>query len=290
MFVVLAWALNFSVVKLGYSDHWTPPSMMAARCLLQFPFFFILFMAMGLKLSAPRRLWPRLLLSGFLSSGVYMVLFMEGMARIGAAQGAVTLATAPIFISLFSFMAGHDKFTPRWLIGTLLAFSGVVLTHLDGLKAGGGELAGFLIILLSAVVWGVGVLVIRPLVEEIGSVQAMGLTMPGAAIVAIPYGLPAVLSTDYSKMGPVGWGAMAYLVIVAGTLAFVAYYRAIQDLGPARASMTQYVIPPTAALISVVVLGAKLNPLQILGLAVVLGGVFLAQDRRQKPEEGKMDA
>jgi drug/metabolite transporter (DMT)-like permease len=278
LFVVVAWALNFCIVRVAYRE-WTPAALMLVRYLGTMPFMFLLAAGSGAKLSAPLKKWPGLLFAGMLASGVYMVLFLEGMQRTGAAQGAVTMATAPLFIALISFFLGGEKASWRWGVGSLVAFAGVALTHWEGLQTGQGTVTGFLLVLVASAVWAVSVHVIRPLVAELGSIEAMTLSLPGAMLVMAPYAGPGLMKFDFSSLTWVGWGALAYLIVVSGSLAFVAYYRAVQDLGAATASLTQYLIPPTAALFAVVVLGDQLHLLQVAGLALALCGVWIAQHR-----------
>jgi drug/metabolite transporter (DMT)-like permease len=244
--------------------------------------------AMGVKVKPSRAKLPAILFTGFLASGVYMILFMEGMKRIGAAEGAITLATAPIFIAVISFLRGDEKFTWRWLAGTVIAFTGVVLANFEGLSQG-KEGIGFFIILASAVVWAVSVHLFKPHIAEHGALAAMTLSLPGGLLAMAPYAAPGLISFDYSKLTWVGWLMLAYLILVAGSTTFVIYYRALHDLGAAKGSVTQYLIPPTAALFAVLVLGSPLKALQIVGLLFALGGVALAQWRRKDPTEGKME-
>ncbi len=289
-FVVLTWGFNFVCVKLAFQE-WTPPALMLARYLLQLPFFAGLLLAAGCGFSAPKRLWPRILLSGCLASGVYMVLFMEAMQRMGSAQGAVTMATTPLFIALLSALTGGDKLTRNWTIGTFLAFTGVVFSNLDGLMAPGGNSTwfGFILMLAAAVVWAVGVIVIRPVIAELGSVKGMALSMPGAMIVLLPYGIWSLVKTPFASFSFNGWWTLAYLVIVAGALAFMFYYHAIEQLGPAKATVTQYLIPPTAAVFAWLIFANEFKAFQWIGLVLALAGVFVAQRREASPLEGTIE-
>lgn len=290
-FVVLTWGFNFVCVKLAFQE-WTPPALMLARYLLQLPFFIGLLFAAGAGFDAPKKLWPRILLSGCLASGVYMVLFMEAMQRMGSAQGAVTMATTPLFIALLSALTGGDKLGRNWTIGTILAFTGVVFSNLDGLMATGGNSTwvGFVLMLTAAMVWAIGVIVIRPVIAELGSVKGMALSMPGAMIVVLPYGIMSLINTPFSSFSPTGWWTLAYLVVVAGALAFMFYYFAIEQLGPARATVTQYLIPPTAAVFAWMIFASEFKAFQWVGLVLALVGVFVAQRREAAPIEGTIEA
>lgn len=285
VFVVLSWGLNFSVIKLAYRD-FSAPAVALLRFLGMVPFLLLAVRLTGGSLvPKSRAMRTRLLWGGFLGSGAYMILFLEGMARTGAAQGAITLATAPIWISLFAVLLGQEE--SRWTlaIGSLLAFLGVAVVVLAGGNGAGGTILGTILVLASAVVWAVSVVVLRPALAETDAISALTIGFPMAGLVLIPYGARAVYETDWAAVTGVGWVSLAYLVIVAGVLAFAAYYRGIAVVGPARTSMTQFFIPPTAAFFAWVVLGQPLNIWQLVGLAIVVLGVIIGS-RRPRQNEG----
>jgi len=213
-----------------------------------------------------------------------MVLFLEGMQRTSAAQGAITLSTAPIFIGIFSVLARQERFRLTLLIGSMIAFAGVAVV----VVAGGGQVEGSLLgtglVLASAIVWAYSVIVVRPLLAGMHAISAFTLTFPGAAIALIPYGAKAVAETKWGEISFVGWIALGYLVLVAGVLAFVAYYRGVADVGPNATSMTQFFIPPTAALGAWLLLGQPMTVGQAIGLAIVIGGVVYASRRSRVSE------
>lgn len=290
-FVVITWGFNFVCVKIAFRE-WSPPALMLTRYLLQLLFFTGVLAAGGLSFKAPKKLWPRILLAGFLGNGIYMVLFMEAMHRMGSAQGAVTMATSPLFIALLSAFLGTDKLTKGWAIGTVLAFAGVILTNFEGLMAPGATSSwlGFGLMLSAALVWAVAVIVIRPVIAELGSIRGMALSMPGALAALLPYGFSSLVKTNFAGFSINGWWTMAYLVIIAGSIAFMLYFFAIEELGPARATVTQYLIPPTAAVFAWLTLGSDLTFYQIVGLSLALAGVFMAQQRKKEPTQGTIEA
>lgn len=275
VFVVIAWGFNFAVIKIAYHD-FSPAALSLIRFLGMWPVLLIATRMLGGSLKYPTG--PdryRILWAGFLASGLYMVLFLEGMQRSGAAQGAITLATAPIFIGLFSVFAKQEPFRWQLLIGSLIAFVGVAIVVVAGGADIEGTVLGSMLVLASAIVWAWSVIVMRPLLARGAPVSVLTLSFPGAALALIPYGAVAVTETKWSQVSTAGWLALAYLVLVAGVLAFIAYYKGISDVGPNKTSMTQFFIPPTAAVGAWLLLGQPITIGQGVGLAVVILGVYL---------------
>ena len=275
VFVVIAWGFNFAVIKIAYHD-FSPAALALIRFLGMWPVLLVATRMLGGTFRYPEgRDKGRIIWAGFLASGLYMVLFLEGMQRSGAAQGAITLATAPIFIGLFSVIAKQEAFRWQLLLGSLIAFAGVAIVVVAGNGKIEGTLFGSLLVLASAIVWAWSVIVMRPLLERGEPVSVLALSFPGAAIALIPYGLMPLIETKWASVSPAGWAALAYLILVAGVLAFIAYYRGIAEVGPNKTSMTQFFIPPTAAIGAWILLGQPVTLGQGIGLAVVILGVYL---------------
>ncbi len=275
VFVVVAWGLNFSVLKLLYRDL-TP----AATGLARYVLMVVCLVAVCLGLRRPLRYGPgeawRFNVAGFLGSGLYMVLFLEGMKGAPAALGAIALATVPILTMLMGAAVGQERLTARLIVGSLTGFAGVAVAVLGRGTGLSGELTGTLTVLASAVVWSVSVVAMRPLVATRDPMAAFTLSLPGAALVLVPYGWGAVAETDWGAVSSVGWLSLAYLVSVAGVGAFTAYYRGLSDVGPARATMVQYFVPPTAAFFAWLLLGQPLRFTEGVGLLIAIAGVALA--------------
>jgi drug/metabolite transporter (DMT)-like permease len=283
MFVVLAWGLNFSVIKLAYAEI-APAAVGLVRYLLMVPLLVLWCRFAGVSLRYARGTQWKVNLAGLLGSGLYMVLFLEGMKTASPAQAAIALAVAPVVTTLLSVAIGQDRFTWRLLAGSVVAFGGVGLVVLGGASEPHGSVTGALLVALSAVVWAASILVYRPLLASQPPLGVLTLSFPGALAAMVPYGIGPTLGTDWTSVGAVGWLAMAYLVVVAGTAAFAAYYKGLADVGPARTSMTQYFVPPTAALGAWAILGQRPGWSVWAGLAVVIGGVALATWRIVAPE------
>jgi drug/metabolite transporter (DMT)-like permease len=278
VFVVLAWGVNFSVFKEVLRE--MEPSVAAlVRFVVMIAVITVSCWVLRIPLRYPSgQLW-RFAFAGFLANGLYMAVFVEGMRTAGATQGAIVLATAPIWIALFAILGRQESFSWRLLTGGVVAFVGAVTTIVAGGGAVGGSMVGALLVLVSAVIWAWSVVLMRPLVIEGSPYAVFALTLPWGAIALVPFGASATLRTDWSSVGPWGWWGLAYLVLFAGIGAFAAYYRALADVGPTKTGMTQFFIAPTAALFEWLVFGGPFVPMQAVGMAIVICGTLVASGR-----------
>lgn len=253
---------------------------MVLRYLLMVPFIWALAKATKQTFQVPKGQRWRFWGVGFLSTGLYMVLFLEGMERVGAAQGAVCLATAPLWVSLFATMIGEERARWQLYVGGLISYGGVAAVILFGSGAKHWTPEGVMLVLASAIVWATSVVLMKPLLKDRPAVGVYLGTYAGAALVVIPYGGMAALNFDYSRISWVGWSTLAYLTVIAGAGAFGAYYIAVREVGSAKASMAGYFVPILAAFTAWMFRGESLNLWQTLGIGVVLLGVSLASAKK----------
>ena len=149
-----------------------------------------------------------------------------------------------------------------------------------GDHSGEGKLLGNILILISAVIWASSTVYARPLVAKYSPYRVLTLSMPGALIVLVPYGLMASLATPWAQMTPLSWGMLAYVAVAAGAVGFVCFYEGVRQIGGPAAMLYQYLVPVLAAASAWLVLGKTLSPMQLGGVGVVLSGVALSNYAR----------
>ena len=78
------------------------------------------------------------------------------------------------------------------------------------------------------------------------------------------------------------WGLILYIAILGTIVPFGLYFDAISLIRSTRASITATLEPISAGIISFFFLGEALEPLQVLGMGLVIGAVILLQLRREE--------
>ncbi len=278
--VVLSWGFNFVSLKILYRDM-EPAAVMFMRFFLMGALLAGICRWRGQSLRYPKEDFWRILAVGFMAMGVYMVFFLEGLRHTSPAEGAILLATAPVFTFLLSCALKQEPFSFSALVGSLVAFTGVCIVILGGVKSEtSGTLLGNLTVLFSALLWSISVVMMRPLLSKYDAMRVFTLSMPGALPLLVVYGLAATLNTDFAAVSTLGWLMFAQVVLLSGVVAFVCFYQGIHQIGPSRAAMYQFFIPPTAALFQWIFMGQPLVLLQSVGLLVLLAGVIYASRAR----------
>jgi drug/metabolite transporter (DMT)-like permease len=227
----------------------------------------------------PREVWPALLVMGLLNNAVPFTLFVLAQGQITGALASVLNATTPLFTVLVAHLATADeRVTAVKLAGVSLGFAGV-LAMMVGERLGGAvpAMAACLAAALSygvASVWGrrfrrAGV---APMATACGQVTA------STALIT-----PLWLAVDQPwQMGWPDSGAVMAVVGLAAlstALAYLLYFRILASSGATAISLVTFLIPLSAAALGWAVLGEKLEPRHLAGLALILAGLTLIQWR-----------
>ncbi len=285
LYAILAvslWGLNFVLLKLLVGVL-PPHAMNTLRTLVAALGFGLLFFR-GPRVRIPWRDALRILLYGLIGNGIFQWLLMEGVLRTPAGIAAVANATNPVWLALLGYLFLRERLAPLGYVGIGLAAFGVILLGGGG---GGGEVGlGVFLLVLASLAWAVYSL----------SARTVGARYPLLVWVSLGYvagmapywllNLPAVLALPFGQLPAWVWLGTATSGLFANVVAYLAWMRAVQLLGPSRAGVWQNLAPVIGALGGYLFLGERLSAPAFLGGALVLLGVTLTQRARVRGGAG----
>lgn len=212
-----------------------------------------------------------------LCAGVpYVLLASHGLALARAAEAGVLIpGTIPLFVGILSLLALRERSGPVPLIGLGLIVTGVAtLTGPALLAAAGGQLFGYGICLVSALIWAVYTIAARRV-----ALDAIHMTAIITVASAIWF-LPLYLLLPHQGIWHADVNALLVQVIYQGPLtgivALLAYNRSISVLGAARASAFTALLPLTTLLLAIPMLGEWPSMGDTAGAVLAAVGVLLA--------------
>ena len=249
-----------------------------------------LLIAMPLLGSSPRRLiplWrtPAMIITAS-TAGAYQLFFFAGVSRAGVALGTlVAVGSAPLFAGLLGWAVLRHRPTIGWVVATVVCLVGLGL--LTGPGISGDSAVGFLLAL------GAGLCIAGY------NVAARIQLDRGVGALEVPTGsfaLGGLLLLPLLAVQPLGWistpsgAAMAlYLGVATMGLANVLLTRGMRTLTPGPATTLMLTDPVVATVLGVIVLGETLVAMEVLGVLVILTGLFLqgVLASRSAPEESE---
>lgn len=278
LLLVLLWALNFSIIKIGLAA--IPPFGFNA---LRFPLAALLLGAVLLgtgRLTLPARAdMPRIVWLGIVGNFAYQLLFISGMALSRAGNASVLLTTSPIFTALLSATFGHERIRRAAWLGIAATSAGIAMvvgSGEDGFRFGTETLRGDLLLVSAAGVWSIYTVGARTPIRKYGSMRMTAWTLWVGAAFLVVAGLPDLMRLDQA-ITPGVWAAVMYAGFLGLGVSYLLWYRGVKVLGNTRTSTFGNLVPVFAILMAWPLLGEVPNVWQLAGAGVIIGGIHLVR-------------
>ena len=248
------------------------------RCVLGSLTLLALFYLGGGRLSGlgDRRVLALLAVSGAAMAADWLLLY-EAYARIGVGLPILINYTGPAIVIALSPLVLREKLTAGKLCSLALALGGAVLISGKAVS-GGTDTLGIVCAALSAVAYAVMVLSNKLTTQIKGADNALLQMLFTCAVVVIYSVLrgEVKMSIAASDLLPI-----LLLGIVCTGLACQLYFSSIGELPAQTVAICGYLEPLSAVLLSALVLGERMSPVQLLGAAlIILGSLFSGAFRR----------
>jgi drug/metabolite transporter (DMT)-like permease len=208
----------------------------------------------------------------------YHLALNEGERTTASGVAALIVALGPAATLALSLAVGLERFAPRRIAGIALAFAGVVVVV--GLGSGAHfslhGLRGPLLVLVAPLTFAVYNVLYKPL---LGRYDLPALTAAGGLVGSLLF-LPFENTGAIDRFGALGagsWIVLAALGLGATMGGYVTWSMALRGLEPSRAMAYLYCVPPLAVAIGAIFLDEPVTLWLLLGGALVIGGVAVAQ-------------
>ena len=205
---------------------------------------------------------------------MYLAAYSTSAINIGIVQGSI-----PIFVLVGAFLIHRSPIGALQGLGVVVTLLGVAVVA----SRGDYHVLGQLGFAMGDIWMVVACLLYAGYTVGIRSRPAMpGLVFFTAlAIVACVASLPLLGAEIALGHGfwPTwqGWLILAFVVLGPSLLSQVFFLRAVELIGPGRAGVFVNLVPVFGPLLAVLILGEQLHAYHAVALALVLGGIFIAE-------------
>lgn len=271
------WGGSFFFIEVAVK--FVPPlTLVSLRVSIAALFLWIVVGALGLNVRLPARVWLAFLGMGLLNNAIPFTLFAMAQLEIASALAAILNATTPLFAVLVAALFLPDE-KPNFLkfFGVIIGFVGVVVmigADLFSSKILGTGLAAILAqlaCLFAAVSYAFAGAFgrrfnrygVHPILTATGQLTASSLILWPMALYFD--GLDAGIGV--LELAP--FMSMLGLAIASTALAYVIYFKLLATVGSTNLLLVTFLVPITAALLGIFVLGER------LALSDVTGMVFI---------------
>jgi len=225
--------------------------------------------------------WRIIILSGIFGFTAFNALFYTAAHYTTAVNLTLFQGAIPILVLIASVLFLGIRVVPMQILGMIVTIGGVVLISVKGDMEILRTLAlniGDVFTLIACVFYAAYTLGLRRKPPVSGLVFFTALAVV-AFVTSVPLLVMEIAQGNVQWPTPKGWLIMLYIGLLPSLLAQVFFIRGVELMGPARAGVFVNLVPVFGALLAVLLLGEPFAAYHAIGLAFVLGGIWLAERR-----------
>ncbi|MDD2283304.1 MAG: EamA family transporter [Eubacteriales bacterium] len=280
IFVTIIWGFNVAVVKAALAE-FNPLTFNSLRFGISALLSWGMLGLTGARLLPQREDLPRIAFLGLLGHTLYQVLFISGTNLTTAANTALLLATIPVWVAALGAITREEASGPLTWVGIGMSILGIALVTASGdLSLGGSTWLGDIMVVSGTFFYALYTLKSKNLLNKYSPLQFSTWTMTIGALAMILVSLGQIKVQDWSAVGVVGWGGLAFSAGLAITLGYYVWTNGIQKLGSARTAIYNNLTPVTAMIISSLFLKEEIGVLQLAGAALIITGLYITRRTR----------
>lgn len=241
-----------------------------------------LILTLKLPLPKTKQHWKALFVVGLLNNALPFCLIVWGQTQISSGLASIFNATTPFFTVLVAgALLADERITRQKLMGVILGLLGtVVLIGPEVLNGLTGSVYGQLAVVGAALSYALAATYSRrfkewglsPLIVATGQVtMATLILLPITLIIDQPWGL--------SLIPIVAIGSVAGLAFFSTVLAYILYFRLIDSAGATNAALVTFLVPISAILLGVTILGETFSTLHAIGMGLIGLGLLVMDGR-----------
>ena len=222
--------------------------------------------------------WPFIAI-GLLNNVLPFSLIVVGQTHIQSGLASVLNATTPLFTVVVMAFAGEEKLSTRRIAGVVAGLIGVIVLQSGRFEISNGPAIGILLCLAAALSYGLSALLARRLLPASPPLGTATFQMLASTAMMIAVAGLAERPWQLPMPGLSTWLAVIGLAGFSTALAYIVFFQILRRSGATNVMLVTLLIPVTAILLGVLVLGETILPREVAG-AIVIGSALLVIDGR----------
>ncbi len=275
----LIWGTSFILIKQGLKS-FSPDEVAALRVLSAFTF---LAPMAWVRFKEVKRedVW-KLFVSGLMAVFIPAFLFAWAQTHLSSSLAGILNTLSPVWTVLLGAMFFDQRFKGWAILGLVISFSGSVLLAMS--RPGGG-LGGFnsyaLLIVLACAFYGMNLNFVKFKVHGYSAMTIISVSLLLIAPFAAAYLFGFTNFTSDLSNQPGAWKSLLFITVLglmSTAVANLLFYQLLKIASPLFTSSVTYLLPIVAVMWGLID-GEQLLVGHFIGMALILGGVFLANKK-----------
>ncbi|WP_276606971.1 DMT family transporter [Ramlibacter henchirensis] len=219
-----------------------------------------------------------LFLESFLGNFLFSICMLFGVSMTSAVSAGVIMASIPAVVAVMSWAFLRERVAPRVWAAVACAVGGIALLAFGKPPGETGDTAWLgNVLVFGAVLCEAAYAVIgKKLTGALGPRRISAIVNLWGLLLVTPFGLWQATSFDFSALTAPTWLLLLFYSLAASVWSVWLWMTGLRHLPAALGGVFTVMLPVSAALVGVLVLGEPFGGLQAAAFALALAGVLLA--------------
>jgi len=229
--------------------------------------------------------WRSITLMGALGFTGFNALFYAAAHHTTAVNIAIIQGTIPVLVLVGSALFLGTRISAVQLIGVVLTLAGIAVVASRGQLALLASLAfniGDVWIVIACLLYAGYALGLRNR-PQVPAIVFFAATAAVACVVSLPLLAGEVALGEFIVPTPKGIALILFIGLLPSFISQITFIHAVGLIGPARAGVFLNLVPIFGPLLAVLILGEPLSGYHAAALALVLGGITVAESFGRRP-------
>lgn len=271
------WGCTFVAFKVA-NVTLEPFAIIFIRLLISVPFLFLFAWLTGRMMRIRRKDFKLMILLAVSEPLVYFFGEAFGLSLVSSTLGAIIISTIPLFMPFAAYFFLRERLSLTNIVGLIISFAGVIMVVLASEGKFSGNLKGILLLFLAVLSAVAYTILAKKLIHRYNGIIITAWQSTLGMIMFLPFFLIfEVNRLDIAAISPESIWSVLYLAIFGSGICFILFTYGLRELGASKANVFANLIPVVTAIVSYFLLKEAMPLVKILGIIVVLAGLFLTQ-------------
>lgn len=271
------WSSAFTSARIIVA-HAPPLTALSIRFIVSGLIALALARAMGESWRLTPGQWRATIIFGICQNALYLGLNFVAVQTVEASLATIIASALPLLVGVSLWIGAGERLPPLGVLGLVAGFSGVAII-LGTRISGDADVFGIMLCGIGVAALTIATLALRGASSGGNVLTVVGLQMLiGAGIL----GVIAVPTEPWEVSWSIELGlAFLYTTLVPGLTATWVWFWLVRRIGATRAATFHFLNPVFGVATAAVLLGERMGALDLVGVAVVTGGILAVQMSRQ---------
>jgi drug/metabolite transporter (DMT)-like permease len=219
----------------------------------------------------------------------YQILFILGLNGTTAGNASLIMASSPLWTAVTGYLFGLEALRRSSWIALVVVLAGAAVVAAGGaneLDLSSRTFRGNLIMVGAAICWGSYTAFSKPALKYVSATGLAFLSLLFALPILFGIAIPHLDSVPWHEVKPIHWVAIVYSGALSTGISIAMWSNAVDKVGASDTAVFGNLVPIVALTSSYLLLGESIYLAQVVGGALVIGGVVTMRRARRLPTSG----